>query len=348
MKMGIIGYGNMAHWHNETIDKIESLEIGGIWDIKEEARMNAKEEGLFVYESPEAMLADDEISFVLIATDNDFHASLAIEAMESGKHVVCEKPVTLSCKLLDEMISVSQKTGMLLSVHQNRRWDKDYCTVKKIIEEKELGNVFRIESRVHGSRGISNTWRRIKEKGGGVIYDWGVHLFDQLLQLKKGIGIKSVYAVAHNITTEFVEDAFTSIITFDDGFQAIIEVETSDFVGCSRWFVFGDKGSAEIENWDADGKIVKYVDDESEVTPFVTSSAFTKTMAPRRSDTVVENKVVPVSADITEFYKNIMAAIKKEEASIITFGEMRNVLKLIEATFESIEKNQVVECNLIF
>lgn len=348
MKMGIIGYGSMARWHNKTIGKIESLEIGGVWDIKEEARVRAKEDGLFVYDSLEELLSDDKLSFVLISTDNDVHAPLAIKAMESGKHVVCEKPITLSSQLLDDMILVSKRTGMLLSVHQNRRWDKDYCTVKRIFEGKDLGRIFRIESRVHGSRGISDTWRRIKEKGGGVIYDWGVHLFDQLLQLRKGIGIKSVYSIAHNITTEFVEDGFTAIITFEDGLQALVEVETSDFVGCPRWILFGERGTAQIDNWDSDGKIVKYVEDEAEVTPFITSSGFTKTMAPRRDDTIIEKQIIPVSTDVTEFYKNIMAAIRKEENSIITFGEMRNVIRLIEATFESIEKQQAVGCNLIF
>ena len=240
MKMGIIGYGDMAHWHKDTVNQIDDLDIVGVWDIKESARQNAKNEGLFVYESLDAMLSDNEITFILIATDNDVHAPIAIKAMKHGKHVVCEKPITLSTILLDEMIDVSEKTSTLLSVHQNRRWDNDFLTAKRIIEQNELGVIFKLESRVHGSRGISNTWRRKKEKGGGVIYDWGVHLFDQLLQIKKGIGIKSVYAVSHNVTTSSVEDSFTAIIIFDDGMQATIDVETSDFIGSSRWRIFGN------------------------------------------------------------------------------------------------------------
>lgn len=348
MKMGIIGYGGMAPWHNQIVSEIDGLEVGGVWDIKESARIRASNDGLYVYNNLSEMLSDDEISLILIATDNDVHASLAIEAMENGKHVVCEKPITLSCKLLDEMISVSQRTGMTLSVHQNRRWDKDYCTVKKLIEDEELGKVFRLESRVHGSRGISNTWRRIKEKGGGVIYDWGVHLFDQLLQIKKGVQIESVYATAHKVTTKNVEDGFLSIITFKDGFTALIEVETSDFVGCPRWMVFGESGTAKVESWDGVGKLVKRNTlNEPDTKPFITSSGYTKTMAPRDRDTTLSVEIKPVDSDITEFYKNVMASINKKQKPIITFTEMRNVIRLIEAVFESVEKNQCVNCDLI-
>ncbi len=348
MKMGIVGYGNMAQWHKKTVDKIDDLEIGGIWDIQPSARDRAKVDGLFVYGSFEEMLKDTDISFVLIATDNDAHAPLAIKAMQSGKHVVCEKPITLSSKLLEEMLSVSKQTGMHLTVHQNRRWDTDFCTIEKILADGALGKVFRIESRVHGSRGISDTWRRKKEKGGGVIYDWGVHLFDQLLQLKKGVGIKSVYAVSHAVTTAFVEDGFTAILTFEDGLQAIIEVETSDFTGASRWLVFGDSGTAEIKTWDGKGKMTKAVGkDEADQIPFVTASGFTKTMAPRDDDAIVESDILPVHTDITEFYKNTMAVINGQQSALISCTEMRNVIKVIEAAFASIEKNQSVNCNLI-
>ncbi len=347
MKMGIIGYGGMAQWHKDTVNTIDALELAGIWDIKESARQRAKEDGLHVYSSLEDMLSDKDITFVLISTDNDVHAPLAIKAMESGKHVVCEKPITLTSALLEEMISVSKKTDRLLTVHQNRRWDKDFNTVKKIIEDGTLGEIFRIETRVHGSRGISDTWRRKKEKGGGVTYDWGVHLFDQIMLLNKGETLKSVYAVNHSITTANVEDGFTAILSFSNGLQVIAEVETSDFVGSSRWYVFGSNGTAQITDWKGNGKIVRAVSkDEDDIVPLVTPSGFTRMMAPRRKDTIVESPTPDVTTDISEFYKNVIATINGKESSLITFDEMRSVIKIIEAVFESTRTNKCVECNI--
>lgn len=347
MKMGIIGFGSMAQWHKDTVNTMDNLEIAGIWDKKESARQRAKDDGLHVYNSLEDMLCDKDITFVLISTDNDVHAPIAIQAMRAGKHVVCEKPITLSSELLEEMIAVSKETGKLLTVHQNRRWDKDYHTVRKIINDDTIGEVFRIESRVHGSRGISDTWRRIKEKGGGVTYDWGVHLFDQIMLLKKGTTLKRIYATYQKITTANVEDGFTALLDFSDNTKALIEVQTSDFVSAPRWYVFGTNGTAIIDNWDADGKIVKATSkDETDIVPLVTDSGFTRMMAPRRDDTISEIPLPQVNPDIRDFYRNVVAVIKGESDTLITFDEMQTVIKIIEAVFASFETGEAVECNI--
>lgn len=348
MNIGIIGYGHMGRWHCEnSISNIDELTISGVWDIKESARQEAKKDNLHVYNSLDDLLGDADISLVLIATDNDVHAPIAIEAMRRGKHVVCEKPITLSGELLEEMIAVSEETGMLLTVHQNRRWDKDYATIKKIIDDGTLGDVFLIESRVHGSRGISDTWRRIKEKGGGVTYDWGVHLFDQIMLLKKGCVLNSIYASYQNITTESVEDGFTALFDFSDNTRALVEVQTSDFLNVPRWYVFGTNGTAVINDWNANGKMVKATGmDEDVIVPLVTKSGFSRMMAPRRDDTIAEFMLPDVAPDIRDFYKNVVAAIEGRETSLITFSEMRAVIKIIEAVFESYNTKKSVQCNI--
>lgn len=343
MKMGIIGYGNMGHWHSETIKKINNLEIKGIWDTNPIAREIARSEGVFVYNSQEEMLLDEDISLVLVATSNESHADIAILAMKAGKNVVCEKPVTISSKLLEDMISVSNETGKFFTVHQNRRWDPDFCTLKKVLQEGKLGDVFRIESRVHGSRGISNTWRRIKEKGGGIVFDWGPHLLDQILNLKAGVKVKSVYATFTNITLANVEDGFTAVLTFQDNTQAVIEAATSNFIQMPRWYVLGTNGTALIEDWKLSGKIIcAESEEEDEVCPVITNSAYTKTMAPRRDDTIKEFELPKEEGDICEFYQNVIQVIEGKAKPIISNDEMRNVLKLIESIFESAYENKTV------
>ena len=82
--------------------------------------------------------------------------------MEAGKNVICEKPVALNSRQLQDMIDASKKNGVLFTVHQNRRWDEDFLTMKKIYDEGTLGPVFNIETRVHGSRGIPGDWRNAR------------------------------------------------------------------------------------------------------------------------------------------------------------------------------------------
>ena len=103
-RIGVIGYGGMGGWHVNKIATIENIELAGIWDIRECQREKACEKGIHVYESLEALLADETVDMVLIATPNDVHKPLAIAAMEAGKNVVCEKPVTLNSADLQEMV----------------------------------------------------------------------------------------------------------------------------------------------------------------------------------------------------------------------------------------------------
>lgn len=343
-KMAIVGFGGMAGWHYNEIQTIEGLEIAGIWDIREERRVYAAEEkGLHVYSGLEDLLADSETDLVLIATPNDVHKPVAIAAMEAGKNVVSEKPVTLCSQDLREMIETSDRTGRFLTVHQNRRWDEDFLTVKKILEEGKLGEVFRVESRVHGSRGIPGDWRQEKEHGGGMILDWGVHLLDQLLQLFSDVPVRSVYGVETHVTNQLVDDGFYTEIAFENGVTALVEVGTSNFVSLPRWYVLGADGTAVVEDWELHGKIVRATGvNEKDVTPVITAAGLTKTMAPRRDDSIFTEELPKVTSDVREFYINVMAVLEGREKSRIQLPEVMRVMKLMEAIHQSAETGEIV------
>jgi predicted dehydrogenase len=341
--IGIVGFGGMGNWHRETIANIEGLTVGGIYDISDERKTYAKEVGVHSYASLEELLEDEQIDLVLVSTPNDLHKSIAIQAMRAGKNVVSEKPVTLNSSDLQEMIKVSEETGKLFTVHQNRRWDEDYLTMKKIFEEQQLGEVFRIESRVHGSRGIPGDWRQEKERGGGMVLDWGVHLLDQILQMMGNSKLKTVYATVTNITNQMVDDGFTAQLSFDNGVEAFIEVGTSNFISLPRWYMIGQNGTAIIEDWNLKGRIVRATGiNEKDVIPVRTAAGLTKTMAPRRDDNIITEELSIVKSDIRDFYKNVMKVIQKEEEPKIKLPEVMRVMKLMEVIFESADKHQVI------
>ncbi len=341
--LGIVGFGGMGNWHRETIDTIDGLEVAGIFDIDDARKTYAKEVGVHSYDSLEELLADERIDVVLIATPNDLHKPIAIQAMRAGKNVVSEKPVTLNSSDLQEMIDVAEETGKLFTVHQNRRWDEDYLTMKKIYDEQKLGEVYRIESRVHGSRGIPGDWRQEKEHGGGMVLDWGVHLLDQILQMMGSTKLKTVYSTVTNITNTMVDDGFTVQLGFENNVDVVVEVGTSNFISLPRWYMIGQNGTAIIEDWSLKGRIVRAVGkNEEDVVPVRTAAGLTKTMAPRRDDTISTEELGIVKSDIRDFYRNVMKAIAKEEDQKIKLPEVMRVMKLMEAVFESSEKKQVV------
>ncbi len=342
-KLAMVGFGGMAGWHYDLIQKIEGIEAAGIWDIKKERREAAAEKGIHVYASFADLLADKTVDIVLIAAPNDVHRQAAIDAMRAGKNVVSEKPVTLSSAQLQEMIDVSRETGKFLTVHQNRRWDEDFLTVKEILGSGELGEVFRIESRVHGSRGIPGDWRQEKEHGGGMVLDWGVHLLDQALLFYPGVKVKTVYATLTNITNQLVDDGFTADLLLENGVHILVEVGTNNFIALPRWYVLGSNGSAVIEDWEKNGKIVRATGvDEKDVAPVITAAGLTKTMAPRREDSIHTESLLDIQSDIREFYGNVMAVLEGKEESRIKLDEVMRVMRLMEAVFESAWSGQVV------
>ena len=280
---------------------------------------------------------------IIVATPNDLHKDISIRAMKAGKNVVCEKPVTLSSSDLKEMTDCSEACGVLFAVHQNRRWDEDYLTMKSILESKTLGEVYCIESRVHGSRGIPGDWRGRKSQGGGMVLDWGVHILDQLLQMIPG-KISTVYARMTHVTNYEVDDGFKIIMTFDSGITALAEVGTSNFISLPRWYMLGENGTALIEDFSCKGKIVSIRNwDAKDAVPVKTAAGLTKTMAPRTDQTIRESALPVVRSDIHDFYRNVMDVIAGKTEPLIKHEELMRCMKLMEAAFRSDELGQIVE-----
>ena len=253
-KLAVIGYGGMGSWHCQNVsEKIPQICVYGAWDIRPEALDKAREKGLYTYSSLDELLEDREVELVTIAVPNNFHKELAIACLRAGKNVVCEKPVTMNAGELEEIMAVAQETGKLFSVHQNRRWDKDYRIVRKIIEDGKLGTPYFIESRVQGSRGAMYGWRGYKVNGGGMVLDWGVHLLDQMMDMIHS-PVVSVDAHLQTVFSEEVDDNIKLFLRFENGVSALLEMSTNCFVNLPRWHVSCTGGTAVVEDWSCKAK----------------------------------------------------------------------------------------------
>ena len=346
MKWALIGYGGMGRWHVEKLRTLPEFEIAGVYDILPERREAAVKDGLTAYDSLESLLADASVELVTIATPNDLHRPIAIQAMAAGKHVISEKPVTLSSRDLQAMIDASRKYGRIFSVHQNRRWDEDFLIIKQIYDQNSLGRVFNIESRVHGSRGVPGDWRNTWLQGGGLILDWGVHMLDQLRMLVDEPVVSTFCTVSH-VTNDEVDDGFKAIITFGNGLTAQVEVGTSNFINLPRWYMQGENGTAVIHDWALNGEIVKVSDwEKRDAVPVVTAAGLTKTMAPRTEETIQRYPLPKVESDVRDYYRNIARAIRGEEEQLVTHAQMMRVMRLMEACFKSAEENAVVHTRI--
>ena len=342
IQLGIVGYGGMGGFHHRNASKIEGVQVVGAYDIDPVRVQVAEESGLRGFSSLEDLLACEDINTVLVAVPNDCHMEICIAASNAGKHVICEKPAALNVDELDQMIAAAGRNGKLFTVHQNRRWDEDFRVAEKIAKSGQLGRVFAIQSRVHGSRGIPGDWRNTKAQGGGMVLDWGVHLLDQMNMMMGKMPI-SVYATLSNVTNEEVDDGFTATFKFDNDLVFTVEVGTSNFINLPRWYVEGLNGTAVIDDFQVNGKIViATADEEHDAVPIVTAAGLTKTMAPRTPETISELPLPRIDCDIHDYYRNIAAVVNGEAEQIVTHDQQRQLMKLMEAIFESAEKNQVV------
>ncbi len=344
IKIAIIGCGGMGGWHLGKMTRSQLFDVVGIYDTDPKVKAKADLRHIVFFESFEALTAYPGLQAVLIATPNDFHRTYAVACAEKGLAVLCEKPVTLSCADLQAMLDAAEKNHTVFAVHQNRRWDKDYLIMKKIVEEGKIGNVYRIESKVTGSHGIPGAWRKVKSQGGGMIFDWGVHLMDQLL-LFKPEPITSVRCQTSYIYGEEVDDGFELTITFQDGFSAVITIDTNSFVKLPRWMIYGMNGTAVIKDFNCKGKIIAVKERiDRHLKGVQAGNGFTKTMADRSKSSIQKYRLPKIKDDGLALYRNFVSCVENgtPEKSIITGKQLMRVMKLIELAFESAEKNEVL------
>ncbi len=346
LKISILGYGGMAHYHFERLSKLGIAKITGVFDTDEKRQEAARKEGLLAYPSAEALLADDETDAVLIATPNDWHKPYAVAAAKAGKHIICEKPAALSVAEFDDMTSAAKRNNVILAVHQNRRWDKDFIAMREIAKSGVLGKIYRIDSFVCGANGIPGGWRKTKKAGGGMMLDWGVHLIDQIFDFKKEKP-SSLYCRYSKVLGFDVDDGFSAKFEYADGLAVNVRVETNTFVKLPRWIIYGRDGTAVIEDWELNGKIILPVyGSEVEIAGIEAGNGFTKTMAYRPHSSVIEQDIPNPEPDCDAFYKNFAAAISGKEEPRISNESVRKVLRVMELCKLSSEKNEVIKSEL--
>jgi len=280
----------------------------------------------------------------LIATPNDSHKEIAIQALKNGKNVICEKPVTLSISNFEEILSVAKKYNKCFMVDQNRRWDENFNMIKKVYENHDIGDVFEIRNYVQGSRGIPNDWRQLKEKGGGMIYDWCVHLLDRILWLNNDVKLKSLYANLSYSLGHEVDDGFEVTLFFENGLKVMLGVGTTNFIKLPEWYMVGSLGTMEIEDFELNGKYVTLEGELNKDTiPVEAGAGFTKTMAPRNDGSTKDHPLPDVHPDVCDFYRNFVNWIDGKEEPIVKNTEVMRTMKVIDKIFESSEKNEVIK-----
>ena len=169
---GLIGYGKAGRvFHAPLIRSVDGLNLRAI------AEHRSEDIG--------PMLRDRDIDVVVIATPNESHFDLGRRALEAGKHVVIDKPFTVTASEARQLIALARERNRILTVFHNRRWEGDFRTIRRLVEEQVFGRVVLFEARFDRFRNEARpgAWRETDVPGSGILYDLGSHLIDQALVL---------------------------------------------------------------------------------------------------------------------------------------------------------------------
>ncbi|WP_250298620.1 Gfo/Idh/MocA family oxidoreductase [Streptomyces sp. A 4/2] len=189
-RVALVGYGLAGSvFHAPLIAATEGLVLDTVVTSNEERREQARAEfpDVRFVDAPEDLWARaDELDLIVIASPNKTHVPIATAALEAGLPVVVDKPIAGTAAEARELAALADARGLLLSVFQNRRWDNDFLTLRKLIDDGELGTVQRFESRYERWRPqLKGGWRESGDPSeiGGLLYDLGSHVVDQALTL---------------------------------------------------------------------------------------------------------------------------------------------------------------------
>ncbi|WP_109474649.1 Gfo/Idh/MocA family oxidoreductase [Ornithinimicrobium cavernae] len=257
VRWAVAGYGVGGRvFHAPMIESASGLELVAVVSTNRDRARDAARAGLEVVSDIEALEALG-VEGVTITTPAGTHVDLAHRALDSGLHVVVDKPFALDAASARSVVEHAQDVGRVLTVYQNRRWDGDYLTISSLVRANALGTVRRFTSRIERFRPELPAWntRAPAGEGGGTLVDLGPHLIDQATHLFGRA--RSVYAELSQFDTEaLAEDDVVLSIEHDGGVLTTIVASIAAAAEGPRFQVNGDLGGASIDGFDVQEELL--------------------------------------------------------------------------------------------
>ena len=243
IRVGLVGFGMAGRvFHAPLISSVEGLELAAV--VERHSDEAAKRyPGITTYRSVEELVAEPSIDLVVVATPSGSHFEVARQAIEAGRAVVVDKPMSATAPQIRDLIGLARDKGVLLMPFHSRRWDGDFLTVKKLLNDGTLGRLVHLDSRLDRWRpGATRVpWKEDPAAGGGVLLDLGTHLADQALALfGKPLGVSA--EVLRERDGEGADDAFTLRLRYE-GFRVTLGANSLSSPAAARFTVRGTKGN---------------------------------------------------------------------------------------------------------
>lgn len=264
INVGVVGYGgafNMGRIHFNEM-KAAGMTPLAVAELDPERLKIAREEfpGIETYATLDEMLRKSQVNLVTLITPHNTHAALAMKCLAAGRHVVVEKPMAITTAECDAMIAAAKRSKVILSTYHNRHWDGIILGALQLIRSGAIGKVVRVDMEMGRLAKPGDWWRSSKSISGGILYDWGVHLTEYILQIAgsditevSGYIRSGVWAGQTRWKKDTNEDEGQVVIRFANGIWATLQITSLDGRPNQPWFkIVGTRGTLTPDWWNTE------------------------------------------------------------------------------------------------
>lgn len=346
LRVGVIGYGLAGSvFHAPLIAVTPGLEVAAIVTGNPARRQRAQRDypSAALLDTADALFADKTIDAVAIASTNRTHVPFAEAALRAGKHVVVDKPAAETAAEVESLLALAQQQQRVLTIYQNRRWDGDFLTLRKLLGQKLLGEVFSFESRFERYRAAPNlaAWREQPGEIGGLLYDLGAHLIDQALLLFGPV--ERVYAEVEARRPEAkMDDVVFVDLTHRNSVRSRLHATTVARIFGPRFQVRGLQGAFEKYGLDPQEDALRAGHRPGTPDWGTESPEAWGHLSTQIGDLHVDGKIETLPGCYQRFYEIFQKAAAEGEPAPVNPRDAVESLRIIEAAHHSARTGEVV------
>jgi predicted dehydrogenase len=345
IRVGLVGFGMAGRvFHGPLISSVEGLELSA---VMERSTDNAAQRypGIITYRSLDAMLSDASLNLFVVATPTQSHFEVASQILRAGRNVIVDKPMSITSAEIAKLMELATTKKVFLAPFHNRRWDSDFQTIQKLLQEGSLGRLVYFESRFDRWRPNPPSDRLWKEdpSSGGVLLDLGPHLADQALAL-----FGKPEAVAAEVLCERdwarTCDSITLRLRYP-GFTVVLGANCLTTPARPRFHLRGTKGNYWKSGLDpqeaALNKVSRIDDPDWGKEP----AADWGTLHVDTSGNTGTRPIEPIPGDYRLYYSGVRDALLRKAPAPVTARDAWRVVRLLEWALESSSQRLEIICD---
>jgi predicted dehydrogenase len=335
IQVGLVGYGVAGRvFHAPVIQAVPELNLKKVLE-RHASESQRRYPAVEVVRDIGAILGDPAIELVVIATPNSAHFDVAAQALQADKHVVVEKPFTITSAQAQALIELAEARNRIISVNQNRRWDGDFLTIQRLLASNLLGRLVDYEAHYDRFRNYQrpNAWREAAEPGGGILFDLGAHLIDQA-QVLFGLPGSISADIRQQRDGAQAADNFTLLLDYG-ALKVTLKAGMLVRAAGPRFMLHGTEGSFVKSGFDPQEEALRRGEIPGAGAWGEEPRAQWGTISSRIAGLEVEGQIATLPGSYQAFYQNIADAIRGRAALIVRPEQARNTIRLIELAIES-------------